>query len=511
MNLEHSSGTQNRLDAVVPNMAKIIRLTFHDCVQEEASGDGCNGCLNFEGMGNIYLEEICGTGKTKDCSEVAGGIRPKTQLKTDNNNLQWVARVLEEVYKNPTFGPEKLKDFNVSLFESGKSRADLWAYAGLVAVQWGTERNNRYCNTKGNTKPGLCWNQINDESPSCLIDLPTPAFRYGRSDCIPTCTGEDNFDFCTLNEEVHPNPHGNGKDTLDFFRDQFGLDPKESAALMGVHTLGHPQEFNSMFRHYSWTGQMQKTQFNNQYYRLIVNSTAYRQLSPRSLPLTKRAKPEECGLKVSSFSGDEYGNPFSVRYRVRSELRTEVGGPWDWSLEGMGCSTVICGRINAEDYHVNSCCHWLDECISNPDFKCPQQLAVCEGEEGCTERDSFQAISMINPDMGLYLNFDTDENGRPAGCTGLNNEEWPALTKRKKFRMSGEVECELNQTPTQDGTTVSEVMELYADDQTAWINDFVKVYDKMMENGVPKENLKSVTTAWFNAYCNDYRHSCTVL
>ena len=56
---------------------------------------------------------------------------------------------------------------------------------------------------------------------------------------------------------MHPNPHGNGKETIAFFKDQFGLDPKESAALMGVHTLGHPQEFNSKFRHYSWTGQQQ--------------------------------------------------------------------------------------------------------------------------------------------------------------------------------------------------------------------------------------------------------------
>ena len=189
--------------------------------------------------------------RSPKCSEVEGANRPlKGPFKTDNNNLQWVARVLEEVYKKATFRPDKLKDFNISLFESRKSRADLWAFAGLVAVQLGTEQNNYFCNpTKSKHAP--CWNQINEESPSCLIDLPAPKFRHGRSNCKPSCSGEDNFYFCTTHEEVHPNPHGNGKETIGFFRDEFDLDPKESAALVGVHTLRHPQEFNSMFRHYS--------------------------------------------------------------------------------------------------------------------------------------------------------------------------------------------------------------------------------------------------------------------
>ena len=502
-----SAGRDNRIDAVVPNMAKIIRLTFHDCVKEKESGAGCNGCLNFEGMGNIYAAQVCNIGKrgTK-CSEVEGATRPlKGPFKTDNNNLQWVARVLEEVYKNATFGPDKLRDFDVSLFESGKSRADLWAFAGLVAVQRGTEQNNYFCDpTK--SKPAPCWNQINEESPSCFIDLPAPKFRHGRSDCKPSCSGEDNFDFCTTHEEVHPNPHGNGKETIGFFKDQFDLDPRESAALMGVHTLGHPQEFNSMFRHYSWTGQRQKTQFNNQYYQFIVNNKTYRQMNPLKLPIMKGTKAKNCGLKVSTYIGDEFGNPFDVRYRVRSEWRTEAGGPWDWSLEGMGCSKVICDKIDANDYNINSCCHWLDQCVSDPKFKRPTHNYVCEGEEGCTGRDVFTGISMISPDMGLYYDFGTDENGRPAGCTGMDEKLW--LDNGNKNRMSGEVACKMNKTPTPDGKTISEVMELYAEDQTTWINDFVSVYDKMLENGVPKESLNDVPTAWFNAYCNDYKQIC---
>ena len=92
------------------------------------------------------------------------------------------------------------------------------------------------------------------------------------------------------------------------------------------------------------------------------------------------------------------------------------------------------------------------------------------------------------------------------GCKGLEVERW--LENHKKNRMSGEVECEKNKTPTPDGKTMSGVIEMYADDQTTWINDFVMVYDKMLENGVPKESLSDVTGAWFNAYCNDRKQTC---
>merc|ERR1719474_1209750 len=38
-------------DAVLPEIAKMVRLSFHDCIKDSETG-GCNGCLNFHGMGN---------------------------------------------------------------------------------------------------------------------------------------------------------------------------------------------------------------------------------------------------------------------------------------------------------------------------------------------------------------------------------------------------------------------------------------------------------------------------
>ena len=49
--------------------------------------------------------------------------------------------VLEAVYTDRTF-PKKSPVLEMSLKEAGKSRADLWSLAGLVAVEYGIETNN---------------------------------------------------------------------------------------------------------------------------------------------------------------------------------------------------------------------------------------------------------------------------------------------------------------------------------------------------------------------------------
>ena len=43
----------------VPNAAKMLRLGFHDCLKYKDGTGGCDGCLNWEGVGyrcvNLYL------------------------------------------------------------------------------------------------------------------------------------------------------------------------------------------------------------------------------------------------------------------------------------------------------------------------------------------------------------------------------------------------------------------------------------------------------------------------
>ena len=65
-------------------------------------------------------------------------------LKTDNSGLELTADMLEEIFTNKDF-PETAVPLEVSLAESGKSRADLWSFAAAVGVEWGVERNNKGC------------------------------------------------------------------------------------------------------------------------------------------------------------------------------------------------------------------------------------------------------------------------------------------------------------------------------------------------------------------------------
>ena len=46
--------------------------------------------------------------------------------------------ILEKIYTDPRY-PWDGSDLPISLRESGKSRADLWAYAAIVATEFGIE------------------------------------------------------------------------------------------------------------------------------------------------------------------------------------------------------------------------------------------------------------------------------------------------------------------------------------------------------------------------------------
>ena len=68
-------------------------------------------------------------------------------------------------------------------------------------------------------------------------------------------------------EESHPNPQGNGQMTADFFKKDFDLTARESAALLiGGHSIGKFNFEISQFK-YDWT-KNQKSFLNNQLFRL---------------------------------------------------------------------------------------------------------------------------------------------------------------------------------------------------------------------------------------------------
>ena len=69
---------------------------------------------------------------------------------------------------------------------------------------------------------------------------------------------------------------GNGPTTVKYFDEKFKIKPKESLALMGAHTLG---KFNTFQTHidYSWVrelGSRRNELFNNEYYKVLAGKPA---------------------------------------------------------------------------------------------------------------------------------------------------------------------------------------------------------------------------------------------
>ena len=117
-----------------------MRLAFHDCVPytEGADVNGCDGCLNNKGMET--------NNKEKFKTDIGLKKGPDVTF-TDNNGLLFTADALELIYTDVDF-PKQAPSLEISMKESGKSRADLWAFAALVAVQYGADNNNLACQGK---------------------------------------------------------------------------------------------------------------------------------------------------------------------------------------------------------------------------------------------------------------------------------------------------------------------------------------------------------------------------
>ena len=72
--------------------SKVLRLSFHDCLKYTDGSGGCDGCLNWKGVG-VYYEDAPGEQLYEDVRF------------TDNNGLRPAVEVLEAVYTVPDFPP----------------------------------------------------------------------------------------------------------------------------------------------------------------------------------------------------------------------------------------------------------------------------------------------------------------------------------------------------------------------------------------------------------------------
>ena len=109
---------------------------------------------------------------------------------------------LNIVQKSLNLGARNLP---ISLKDSGKSRADLWQFAGNIALERAINDTNRNCYLGVNSEVGNPERQLGaiEGRDKCEIKLNKPIpFRSGRKDCIPTPMTM-NVKFGKSNEKQH--------------------------------------------------------------------------------------------------------------------------------------------------------------------------------------------------------------------------------------------------------------------------------------------------------------------
>ena len=210
------------------NAPKALRLGFHDCIKYADGTGGCDGCLNWKGM-DVKLD-VKMHGRNLKPEDGAG-----------NNGLGDIVRILERIYTESNF-PHGAPALSSSPKDLGWSRADLWAFSSMIAVEHGVMVNNLKCEEidltegRGASMAGCSHHQ---GDPGCKVNIQRPFhFHTGRSDCT-----EHNaeFPYKATKEEKHPSAQDAGKNTIAYFNSEFpNLTGRDIVALMGAHTMGQP-------------------------------------------------------------------------------------------------------------------------------------------------------------------------------------------------------------------------------------------------------------------------------
>lgn len=482
MTMRELTGNWSLSGALQNPAATMLRLGFHDCLKYADNTGGCDGCLEWKGVGDRFTNEDLGFGLLP--ADVTGD--------GHNNGLGNVVRVLERIYTQPDF-PSRTPNMALPLQQSGKSRADLWAFATLVAVDYSLDLNNRVC---ADPEPHMSWPvgqcHPRQDLDDCAVTAPRALmFEIGRRDCVGDMPGEQGY--ATTKEERHPNPETNGRGTVDFFSQDFGFNGRETVAIMGAHTLGHLTVHQSLFR-YTWKTNSGKL-LNNGYYRNMARRHDW-------------YFPSDHNKVACKHVGNDKGERPSARWMPHVRGDTEVGGPVQWIQE-----KLICNSWNISSIQVDTC----------PETDLEWKFVV-----GIDE-------TMLPCEMGFYLDFDVDSNGIPSGCPGFENFNpegwggddmfnsswggiknwWNRWTLIDGQRAEPQCPFQTLAEPPED-EPLHEIVESFADSTERWLEVFFPTLEKMIANGyadgelqaAPAEGMSSFSCPHFTA--DDIRHGRSV-
>ena len=224
-----------------------------------------------------------------------------------------------------------------SLQQLGKSRADLWQFAGLVALERALERANRACDLDKWARQQV---SLLEGREACEIKLRAPLkFWSGRADCQPAEGGPG---YKASKEEVQPLLLGDANHATDFFLTEFNMSAEHSQALQAVHGAVHSADIGMK---YSWFG---AGYISNMYYKWIANHATYDFDQGGDLSFTKGRN------MIMRAKGDADGKP-----RNQTGWRASCMMMWNTS-EGGPCLIRPSGSDSADSPDTE---HRTEECV----------------------------------------------------------------------------------------------------------------------------------------------------
>ena len=401
----------------------------------------------------------------------------------------------------------------------GMSRADLWSFAGLVALDRVQQQSRKLCEED---KHGLT---CNDWKSSCWSPFPekfkNSLFKTGRVDCIPSSSATSKQGYLASKVESTPDQNGNGPKTAKYFKDNFNMNPREALALMGAHTIGEYSTFQTHID-YAWVrahGSRRNQVFNNEYYKTLA------------------ARPHHTKDKYCVGTID--GGPPKHEWYVKNllfEFFWPQGGKWiDKPRRLLWNHFVTRGPVCAaqeEDKNGDGDMFWnvpeLDATVQKYGYSsfwkycCENKKTGCKKENKC-EQDLFKQctrtvqnrIRHLSSDVGFYLKWETDALGYPTGCdafAGIGQQEsiWNSpknfANKDGLQQASGKVRndrragCPLQDMKDGHGKDMWETVEMFADNQELWIQAFVKAWRKMSIKGYKSNELTNGPTSFWTHF-----------
>jgi len=455
---------------------KVLRLAFHDCIpyitEEGVIEGGCDGCLNMD-------QDLKG-----------------------NMGLQYTIATLEKLYQEPDYPYHKkhapMLPGKKSPKDLGISRADLWAFAGIVALDRFLTYTRDVCGGKEKTSTATCrwWERPEYDASQCFHPLPASAlsmFKTGRSDCRPSGAATEFQQYLASRAEHHPDDNGNGEMTVSYYDRAFGFNGREGLALMGVHAVG---KLNSVFsgNAYSWVRDARL--FNNKYYKLMAG-TPDRVFESCTGTLDDQPAPGSwvpiANIHLDIWREEEVWATEDRAGHIR----------WDMSMErGPDCGSKHGRDDNSFGWEQDNDDYWGRRGLW---ADCCTDKMACFRNATCRDLCTFNNGNkqrFIGADVGYVLKWEL-EAGLPRGCEVFKNKRGEDMT-HDEFRSAGqlrkdgqELGCPRQDLDDGEGRALADTVEHFARDNEDWVRSFTAVFSRMQANGYTGDQLYTQDLAGF--------------